>query len=181
MNKVIAPEIITTERLHLRRPLPADAEAIFEYGSDPEVAYYSDWSPQTDIGGVRELLKQRPLRWEDGTDYHWVITLADEDRAIGGFSCKITGDSAEIGYLLNRRYWGQGITTEAGKAVVAWLSSLPTITKIWATCDTENIGSIRVLEKIGLTREAVLPRATVRPQISDEPRDAFLYSMTIAK
>ena len=46
----------------------------------------------------------------------------------------------------------------------------------WATCDTENSASARVLEKLGFEREQILLKAIVRPQISPEPRDAYLYA-----
>jgi RimJ/RimL family protein N-acetyltransferase len=42
-----APEVFTTERLVLRRPRLSDAEAIFEYGSDPKVIHYMDYCPRT--------------------------------------------------------------------------------------------------------------------------------------
>ena len=43
------PEIFTTERLLLRRPLLSDATAIYEYACDPEVTRYMDWWTHTDI------------------------------------------------------------------------------------------------------------------------------------
>ena len=43
------PEILTTERLLLRRPLLSDATAIYEYACDPEVTRYMDWWTHTDI------------------------------------------------------------------------------------------------------------------------------------
>jgi [ribosomal protein S5]-alanine N-acetyltransferase len=46
----------------------------------------------------------------------------------------------------------------------------------WATCDSDNLASARVLEKIGLMREGVLRRHTIRPNISPIPRDVFIYA-----
>jgi RimJ/RimL family protein N-acetyltransferase len=84
--------------------------------------------------------------------------------------------AAEFGFLLNRRYWGKGFATEAAQAIIEWLFSIPSIWRVWATCDTENLASARVLEKAGLSREGTLRRWIVRPNISSEPRDAFIYS-----
>ena len=173
---MIAPEIIELPRIRLRRPKLSDAEAIFEYGSDPEVGRYSDWLIQTTIEPVIELLHERNKRWESGTEFYWVITLPEEDRAIGGISCHVDGHAAEFGYLINRRYWGNGFATDASRAIVEWLFSMPSIWRVWATCDTENLASVRVLEKVGLEREGILRRWAVRPNISSEPRDAFIYS-----
>lgn len=171
-----APEIIELQRIRLRRPAVSDAEAIFEYGSDPEVGRYADWPVRKSIDGLTESLAGRAARWESGADFYWIITLPHEDRAIGGISCTISDDSAEVGFLLHRRHWGQGFATEAATAVIEWALSLPSIRKVWATCDAENLASVRVLEKAGLTRDAILPRSVVRPNISSELRDAFLYS-----
>ena len=114
-------------------------------------------------------------RWTSAAEYNWVITLAGEDHAIGGVSCRIVGAAADFGFLLHRPYWGQGLATEAARALLDWLRALPSVSRVWATCDTENLASVRVLEKLGLSREATRPRAIVRPNISSEPRDAYVY------
>ncbi len=173
---MVAPEIINLQRIRLRRPKLSDAEAIFEYGSDPEVAHYADWPIRTTIDPIVESLRERSVLWETGVEFNWVITLLSEDRAIGGVSCCVVRHAAEFGYLLNRRYWGNGFATDASRAVVEWAFSLPSIWRVWATCDAENLASARVLEKVGLSREGTLRRWAVRPNISPEPRDAFIYS-----
>ena len=170
-----APEQFDLGDIRLRRPRPADAEAIFEYGSDPEVARFADWPVQASIEPILELIEERKARWECGNEFYWVITEGGSDRALGGVSCKLKGDAAEIGYLLNRNHWGKGYATKSAMAVVQWLKSNPTITRIWATCDTENLASIRVLEKLGLHRERILKNHAVRPAIGTEKRDAYLY------
>lgn len=171
-----APEFFNLQRIRLRRPRLSDAAAIFEYGSDPQVAQYADWPALTSMEPLLELLPERDVRWESGSEYYWVITLLDEDRAIGGISCQIDRHAAEFGYLVNRHYWGNGIATQASQAIVQWAFSLPTISRVWATCDFENLASIRVLEKVGLLREGRLRCWAVRPNISSAPRDAFIYS-----
>lgn len=170
------PETFTLSKITLRRPRLSDAEAIFEYASDPEIARYSDWPARTTIEPLIESLRKRPQRWESGEEYYWVITLPTADRAIGGISCQIRGHAAHFGYLVNRNYWGQGIATAAAQAIVNWAIAQPTIWRVWATCDTENIGSVRVLEKAGLIREGTLRRYAIRPALSQEPRDAYIYS-----
>ena len=176
-NKIVAPETLKLERLLLRRPKLTDAEAIFQYGSDPEVARYADWPVRKDIESLIESLRERPARWESGSEFTWVITLANEDRAIGGITCIVANDAAEVGFLLNRRHWGKGFATEAAKAIVDWALSLPAVSKVWATCDAENLASACVLEKIGLSRECG-SKLVVRPNISSEPRAALTYSRT---
>lgn len=170
------PEILDAQRVRLRRPTPADAAAIFEYGSDPEVARYADWPVRTSIEPLIESLRERTARWESGEEFNWVITLPAEDRAIGGVMCRVVQHAAEIGFLVHRRHWGMGYATSAARAIVEWALSVPSIWRVWATCDTENLASIRVLEKTGLSREGTLRRWAVRPNIGTAPRDAFIYS-----
>lgn len=170
------PEILDTGRVRLRRPTPSDAAAIFEYGSDPEVGRYADWPIRTAIEPLIESLRERQARWESGEEFNWVITLPAEDRAIGGVSCRVVQHAAEIGFLVHRRHWGKGYATSAARAIVEWALSVPSIWRVWATCDTQNLASIHVLEKAGLSREGTLRRWAVRPNIGTEPRDAFIYS-----
>lgn len=170
------PDIIDLARIRLRRPRMSDADAIFEYGSDLEVARYADWPVRTNIDSVIEMLSQRGERWNSGAEFSWVVTLPAEDRAIGTVSCFVAKNSAEFGFVLNRRFWCNGYATEASRAIVEWVFSVPSIWRLSVTCDTANVASARVLEKSGLSREGTLRRAIIRPNLSKEPRDAFLYS-----
>ena len=172
----MAPETFELARLRLRRPKLSDADALFAIGSDPEVARYAEWPLDTEIGPNIDRLRQRPELWDSGAEYYWVITLAHDDGAIGAVSTRVAQHAADVGYLLDRRHWGNGYATEAARAIVGWVLSVPSIRRVWATCDTENVVSARVLEKVGLQREGTMRRAIVRPNLSNEPRDAFLYA-----
>jgi [ribosomal protein S5]-alanine N-acetyltransferase len=170
-----APEMFTTERLVLRRPRLSDAEAIFEYASDPHVIHYMDYCPRTDVKEVVKFLEGHATRWKSGS-FSWVLTVKPDDRPIGTIACCVEGHVADFGYLLNQKYWGQDYATEAACAVVEWAISLPEVYRVWATCDTENLASVRVLEKSGLECEGRLRFYLIRPNISAIPRDAFMYA-----
>ena len=86
------------------------------------------------------------------------------------------GHTADFGYALNRQCWGRGYATEAARTVTAWALSLPGVYRVWATCDTENLASVRVLEKTGLVLEGKLRRSMVRPNLSEKPRDTFVFA-----
>jgi [ribosomal protein S5]-alanine N-acetyltransferase len=170
------PEVLDLQRLRLRRPLLSDASAIFEYASDPEVARYADWPISSTVEAVAERLRGRKRQWNEGAEFYWVLTLRSEDRAIGSIACSMSGHTAEFGVVLNRRFWRNGYATEACHAVVEWVFSVPFVWRLAATCDVENLASARLLEKSGLTLEGILRRAIVRPNLSAEPRDAFMYA-----
>ena len=65
--------------------------------------------------------------------------------------------------------------TEALRAAVGWALAAPGVYRVGAVCDVDNPGSARVMEKAGLTREGLLRRWMVHPNVSDEPRDCFIY------
>jgi [ribosomal protein S5]-alanine N-acetyltransferase len=52
----------------------------------------------------------------------------------------------------------------------------PDVWRIGDVCDVENVGSARVMEKAGLTREGLLRRWMMHPNVSDAPRDCFIYA-----
>jgi [ribosomal protein S5]-alanine N-acetyltransferase len=171
-----APEVFATERLVMRRPLLSDAADIHEYARDPEATRYMEWRTHTDIRQSVEFLKACAARWESGEEFCWLITVKPESRVDGAIACRVRGHAVDFGYVLNRKYWGQGYATEAARAVVAWAMSLSGVYRVWATCDTENLASVRVLEKTELLLEGRLKRHTIRPNISMIPRDTFVFA-----
>ena len=171
------PDSFETSRLVLRKPGLADADDIFNhYAADPEVTRYLTWRACRDRSEVDVFLNQRLAKWDSGEEFSWAITEGGEDRVIGMIGCRMREHAAEIGYVLTRRYWGRGYVTEAAKAVVDWAGSLDSIFRVWAVCDLENIGSARVLERVGMEREGIVRRWIMHPNVSAEPRDCYMYS-----
>jgi RimJ/RimL family protein N-acetyltransferase len=172
------PESLATERLVLHRPRLDDAEAIFvEYARDPEVTRYVRWRPPVDVGQTRQFLERCLAGWDSGDEPSWAITRKGADRRIGMIACRIRGHAVEVGYVMARAHSGQGYMTEAARAVVRWASALDGVHRVWALCDTANVASARVMEKAGMTREGVLRRWAVHPNVAAEPRDCYAYSL----
>jgi RimJ/RimL family protein N-acetyltransferase len=96
---------------------------------------------------------------------------------VGTFDVRHTGPGRlGFGYGLARPVWGHGLMTEALTAVADWALAQPEIWRIGDVCDVENAASARVMEKAGLVREGLLRRWGVHPNISDVPRDCFIYA-----
>ena len=148
--KAVPPEVFTLMNSRLRRHRMTDADSIFEYASHPEVAKYADWKIRRTKESLIQSIDKRAVNWSQGLEYSWVITLPEKDDAIGGASVFINHSESTIGYLLHPDYWSMGIATEASKAIIEWLSSTGEISTIRTSCDTANIASIRVLEKLPL-------------------------------
>ena len=81
--------------------------------------------------------------------------------------------TAEIGYWLGESFWGRGITTEALRLVTDHVFDTLNMLRLFALPFADNAGSIRVLEKAGYVREAVLRSSSVK---YGQPRDQLLYA-----
>ncbi len=172
-----APETLTTQRLLLRRPAVSDAADVYAYAHDIEVTRYMDWPTHTSPHDSVEFLKTCAPRWESGQEFCWAITVKSDPRMVGAIGCQVRSYDADFGYVLHRDCWRHGYATEAARAVVTWIMQLPEMYRISATCDTENSASSRVLEKAGLVKEGTLRRSVIRPNLSTEPRDTFLFAL----
>ena len=172
------PEVIRTQRLLLRPPRQSDAEAIFRaYACDTEVARFVRWRPHTSVEETEQYVAGCVAAWDGGSRFPWVIELAEGVGPLGMVELRVEGFKADVGYVLARPFWGRGFATEALRPVVAWALAEPGIYRVWAVCDTENLASARVLEKAGMSREGLLRRYTIHPNVSVEPRDSFCYSV----
>jgi RimJ/RimL family protein N-acetyltransferase len=172
------PEMIQTERLLLRKPRIEDAPAIFEgYAQDPEVTRYLTWKPHKNIRESEEFLHACGQLWRAEKDFAYAITLKGDDKLIGMFALHPMNLKIEVGYALARPHWGKGYTTEILRAMIEWVLGQPDIFRVQAFCDVDNIGSARVMEKAGMEREGLLRRYVLHPNISDEPRDVYLYAI----
>jgi len=173
-----AQETIQTERLILRKPRIEDASAIFNgYAQDPDVTRYMTWKPHKKIQETEQFLSACMNLWREGKDFAYAITLKENSQLIGMFAVHPMNLKIEVGYGMARLFWGQGYMTEALRAVIDWALVQPDIFRVQAICDVENIGSARVMEKAGMTREGLLRRYVLHPNISDEPRDVYLYAI----
>jgi RimJ/RimL family protein N-acetyltransferase len=173
------PEQIRTDRLLLRVPRLDDAQAIFEeYASDPEVTRYLLWPPYQAVEDLEAFLKSCLDRGPQTKSLPWAITLPPSDRVVGMIAVHPqTTFKVDVGYVLARRLWGQGIMTEALRAVIGVALARPEIYRVAAACDLDNPASARVMEKAGMSREGILRRYGVHPNVSNEPRDVVFYSV----
>lgn len=173
------PEIMETERLLLRPPMIGDADMIFaRYAQDSEVTKYLIWRPHKDGSETRAFVERCIRGWKEGSRFPWVVVRKEDQAVIGMIELRIKGGEADLGYVLAREVWGQGYATEMAKVVVSWALEQEEISRVWATCDCDNLASARVLEKAGLKFEKVLKGYIVHPNISEDLRDSFLFSIS---
>lgn len=157
----VLTEPILTERLVLRALVPGDLVALHEMFSDPEVVRYLYDEPFTlEAARVRleRAMSRTMLRDEDDS-----LILAAECRATGAFVAELILHwvsrahlSGEIGYVVHPRHAGKGYATEAARALLGVAFDELGLHRVVGRLEARNIASARVLEKLGMRREALL-------------------------
>ena len=171
------PGLIETARLALRAPAHSDAEAMFaSYTQDAEVARYMVWQPHASLEATRDFIAGCVAQWNARSALPYIITLKATGQLVGMLEARPHGHVVNIGYVLARSQWGQGLMGEAVQAFTAIALRVPGVFRVEATCDVENLPSARALEKSGFVLEGRLARHTVHPNISAEPRDCLIFA-----
>jgi RimJ/RimL family protein N-acetyltransferase len=172
-----APPSLASPRLNLSKVGEGDRIDILDgYAWDPEVTRYLTWTPRTDVGQVDEFIADRLRRWETGESFTWVLRLEASNELVGMVEARVDSHRIELGYVVVRRFWGNGFATEAVRAVVDWAAAEPAVKCVWGYTDVDNRASIRVLEKASLSRAGLLEGWAVHPNIAPTPRDCYIYS-----
>lgn len=166
--------ILETERLILRRYKEFDLQDLYEYLSDPDVVKFEPYKPMT-LDEVREN-----LAWRVSTDEMIAIELKDTGKMIGNvYLGKRDFDTLEIGYVLNKKYWGHGYAVESCKVLIDKVFENG-IHRIFAECDPMNTNSWQLLERLGFRREAYFPKnITFWKDENGQPiwKDTYVYAM----
>ncbi len=147
---------LRTPRLTLRRMLPSDYRDMYEYACLPQVTEYLLWYPHEDADQTYHYLQALQGSYKQGEFYDWAVVLTETGKMIG--TCGFTDfdhehGRAEVGYVLNPRYWGCGIATEAVSAAVEFAFNELDINRVEAHFIEGNERSRRVMEKCGMTYE----------------------------
>jgi ribosomal-protein-alanine N-acetyltransferase len=150
---------IGTERLVLREITLADVEDIFAYSCDPEVFLYVGGSVHKTIEDSRKFIGEVLKQFEDQEILMWGIYHKGDKRLIGdcGFiQWDRKNKRTELDYLLSKDYWNQGLMTEAVRALIEFGFEQMKLERIQAICETANVASSRVMEKVGMQYEGLL-------------------------
>jgi len=153
---------LETQRLWLRWPRAADAEAIARYCNDPEVALKTTTIPfpYSQSDAEHFVLRTRSENTEGSALYLALAPKRQQNEAIGMIS--LVGAEArgegKLGFVLARSAWGQGLMTEAARAFVDLAFNVTSLDHIVSSALPTNAASLRVQEKVGFV---VAGRATI--------------------
>jgi RimJ/RimL family protein N-acetyltransferase len=166
--------ILHTERLTLRPITEADFDGIHRYAACADNLVYMMWGPNSEED-TRAYIKRAM-----NEKHHFAVISKENGDFIG--SCGIhpydAGAEGALGWVIQRDYWKHGYGTEAGKALLAFGFDELNMRRIIAHCDTENTGSFKLMEKIGMRREGTFLEARPANKNSEKKYgDEYQYAI----
>ncbi|MEM7029206.1 MAG: GNAT family N-acetyltransferase [Chloroflexota bacterium] len=173
---------LDTPRLILRDFVADDWQAMHLIFADDETTRYIDWlKSETEVDTqkrVNDIIYHNACK--PRISYNLLIERKTDQASIGwigigGATDQTLGD-LDFGYALGKAYWGQGFMTEALQHLLDFSFQTLHVKKIFGVCDIANVGSVRVMEKVGMTLEATLIKQNdTTGRIDESLRFAILY------
>lgn len=167
---------IETERLLLRRFTPADFETMYALWTDGESMRYvqpEGWPHNVEDS---RALFARSMRFFDEHGFgQFAVVPKQERRVIGYCGLKFLNEAREVELLYGvfKEFWNRGLVTEAARAVLRYGFEAAGLGRIVAVALPDNVGSWRVMEKLGMRREGLTEHKGYRVVRYSLARDEF--------
>ena len=177
MDLINTPRELDTDDLHLRPLDMSDAEGMYEILADVQSMKYWSNAPVADIEEAKQFLREDLESDAKGNSLCWAVTFKGEDELIGKcimFNFSPKNYRAEIGYILNRKYWRRGLMRQALEALIDFAFNDLNLHRLEADTDTENTGSMALLENLGFKREGLFRE---RWYVYDQWADSAMYGL----
>ena len=166
---------IKTKRLTLRQFIPGDAEFIIKLLNEQSfIQNIGDRGVRT-IADAEKYLANGPISSYAKNGFGLLaVTLTDTGQPIGmcGLIKRDTLEDVDIGYAFLPEFWSKGYAFESVQAVTDHAKEVMGLKRVVAIVDPANVGSIRVLEKIGMTFEKMV-------KLSEDDIDLKLFSLAL--
>lgn len=145
------PVIIETQRLFLYEFAPVDAQCFYDLNANKEVMQFTGDEPFKSVDESETFIKNYAAYKEYGFG-RWTIVLKEDKTPIGWCGLKQhPSGMVDLGYRLQKQFWGKGYATEAAKACLTYGFEQLGIREIVGRTAKANRASISVLEKLGMT------------------------------
>lgn len=168
--------LLSNNRLFLREFTDNDWINVHKYASQDIVCKYQPWGPNTEEESrsfVNQVIKDSTE--EPRKRFAFAIVLNTNMIGAGELNIRdFTNKIGELGYIINPDSWGKGIATDVAKLLIGFGFEELKLHRIYATCDPRNIGSSKVLMKVGMTREGRIRQNIL---MKDGWRDSLLFSI----
>lgn len=145
--------ICETPRLLLRKKVVEDAPFFFELNSDPLVIQYTGDDAFENLKAAEDIVKFVIAQYEKNGYGRWLVANKETGEPLGWCGLKFHDDTQEtdLGYRFMQKYWGKGYATEASLACIDYGFKVLKLDRIYGQAMKENIASINVLKKVGMT------------------------------
>jgi len=172
-------EPIETERLVLRAFQPGDFDAVYAMRSDPGVVRYLYWDVHSEVEARRALEQRISFRalHREGDVLALAAVLRDTTEMVADVILRYVSAEhqlAEIGYIVHPDHQGRGYATEAARAVLGIAFDTVGFHRVVGSMEARNAASARVLEKLGMRREAHLVE---NERVKGEWQSEVIYAM----
>ncbi len=157
--KHLGTTVLETDRLTLREFEISDALCVFNnWRNDEVVEQFMDWRADKSPQDTEKKVAEWVAEYEKDNYYNWAIILKDTGEPIGAIGGEVNEllQSIDVGYCIGQKWWGQGIASEAFKAVISYLFEQVGVNRIVAMHAPENPSSAKVMKKCGLVYEGTL-------------------------
>jgi RimJ/RimL family protein N-acetyltransferase len=150
---------IETERLTLRGHVADDLDDVFAYHSLPEVTRFLYWEPRT-WDEVREVIATKARQTSlsrEGEGLTLAVVLRAERTVIGDVHLQWLSErhrQGELGFVFHPKYQGRGYAAEAARVMLRLGFAELGLHRIIGRCDALNVASARLMERLGMRREA---------------------------
>ncbi|MBQ6594443.1 MAG: GNAT family N-acetyltransferase [Clostridia bacterium] len=146
---------IHTERLILTPLGTRFLRTANEYALDRENTKYMSNLPNESPEETAEFLREAESEWAKEEPRYYEFAMLREGRHIGAVSIYFEDGIGELGWIVNRRYWGNGFAREAADGLIRCFAERFGTTRFVAHCDAENAASRRTMEKLGMVRTGI--------------------------
>ncbi|WLR42316.1 GNAT family N-acetyltransferase [Bacillus carboniphilus] len=146
-------EIINTERIYMRKFVQEDINMFSKIVQKDEVGKWLGLGKGMSYEESTSYINRIIEHWEVHNIGVWALISKSTNEMLGHCGLRYIDDSQEIEliYLLDPKYWGKGIATEAGNAAVQYAFHSLKVKKVFARVRTNNSHSKNVLHKLGFT------------------------------
>jgi len=158
------PVVIESTRLIVRPVTAADLPALLAVNGDDEVTRFLPYASWRSLADAQLWFERMSILGARGESCQYVIVERTSGLAIGTcllFRYEEGSGRAEVGYVLGRQYWRQGLMSEALAALVGSAFTNLELRRLEAEVDPLNLGSRRLLEKTGFMPEGLLRKRWV--------------------
>ena len=158
------PVTLRTPRLELTLPSLADAEAITAAAADPEVPRWTTLPSPYTLDHAQDFVTRAAAWTDEGSQLNWAIRRNGAWVGMIGLAHLERGGAAEIGYWMAASARGQGLLTEAARAVVDYGFGELELARIEWRAVVGNVPSARTARRLGFRYEGMLRQALSDPR-----------------